>query len=209
MANNGGRKRLNTLVIVVLVALNLIIYGGIFVMSKRSGGNSPKPTSLPPVKLYDTYVQSLTVAKAWQQDAYLTSVTRSWQLSKGEQLTLYRPTWAFGFYSPTTGQIQSVSVNRSGAQSGRTQTTTNVPRHAQADWALDSDDLLLTFLSYGGQDFINKHPSLNLHLQLKGQDNGSSVWYFTAVDPISRETFVIGIDAQTHQVISGKDDQGG
>jgi hypothetical protein len=77
------------------------------------------------------------------------------------------------------------------------------------DWDLGSDELLLTFLSLGGREFISHHPRANVHLQLKGEDGRQAVWYVTAVDPVVSESLTVGIDAISRQVVVSDGSTGG
>jgi hypothetical protein len=69
------------------------------------------------------------------------------------------------------------------------------------DWSLDSDTLLLSFLGYGGQEFMNAHPSANVHLQLTAKDGGRATWFVTAVDPVARQSLTVGLDAHSREVV--------
>jgi hypothetical protein len=146
----------------------------------------------------------LTLALVWQPDAQLVGATASWQLASGDRLTLHQPAWSFSFYSPATRIVQVVTVDRRGAQVGPQQRVEVAPQYARLDWNLGGDDLLLTFLGYGGEEFIGAHPGANVHLQLKGEDDVRSVWYITAIDPVARQSLTVGVDALSRQIIMHK-----
>ncbi len=74
---------------------------------------------------------------------------------------------------------------------------------------MDSKELLLTFLSYGGEAFLSTHPGANIHLQLKTDETGRSIWSITAIDPIQRESLLVRIDARTRQVVQTENSDGG
>jgi hypothetical protein len=122
-------------------------------------------------------------------------------VANGERLTLQRSAWSFQFFSPYTGRIQMVNVDGQGAQAGPQQVVRIAPVQVVPDWGVDSDELVLTFLSYGGKGFIGAHPRANVHLQLKAGEDARPMWYVTAVDPVLREAHMVSIDARTRQVV--------
>jgi hypothetical protein len=176
----------------------------VFVWANK--GNSSSNANLP-VETFDlqtAHRQALTLALVWQPDAQLVGATASWQLASGDRLTLHQPAWSFSFYSPATRIVQVVTVDRRGAQVGPQQRVEVAPQYARLDWNLGGDDLLLTFLGYGGEEFIGAHPGANVHLQLKGEDDVRSVWYITAIDPVARQSLTVGVDALSRQIIMHK-----
>jgi hypothetical protein len=203
-------NRWRKLMLLGIVVVNLCLYGAVFLMSKQvwPSKSAPELTAGQALELPAAYEQAQALALSWQPDAQLTGATTSWQLAAGDRLTLNRSAWSFSFYSPATRQIQVVTVDQNGAQAGRRQSVAIAPQHVKPDWSLGSDSMLLTFLSYGGQDFIGAHPAANVHLQLKGEA-GRSIWYITAVDPASRQSLMVGIDAHSRQVVLSKVDKGG
>jgi hypothetical protein len=71
----------------------------------------------------------------------------------------------------------------------------------EGDWALDADDLLLTFMACGGETFLQMHAPTNIHAQLGRTETGSFAWTISAIDPVAKESFTVGIDALSRQVI--------
>jgi hypothetical protein len=197
--------------IVGVFLVNLCLYGGMFLLANGVSAttSAPKLTTGQKLELRAAHAQALAVALSWQPDAELVGATTSWRLAGGDRLTLHRPAWSFSFYSPAARQVQVVTVNQQGAQAGPQQAVDMPPQRAGLDWHLDSDDLLLTFLSYGGQAFINAHPSANIHVQLKGEGIGRSTWYITAIDPVTRQSLLVGVDALSRQVVLNATDKGG
>jgi hypothetical protein len=205
-ANGPGEKRgfsrQQKLMIAGVFIINLCLYGGMFLLANGVSANTSAKLAVgQKLELQAAHAQALAVALSWQPDAELVGATTSWQLAGGDRLTLHRPAWSFSFYSPAARQVQVVTVDQQGAQAGPQQTVDIPPQRAGLDWHLDSDDLLLTFLSYGGQAFINAHPNANVHVQLKGEGIGRSVWYITAVDPVARQSLFVGVDALSRQVV--------
>jgi hypothetical protein len=195
--------RWQKLMLVGILVVNLCLYGMVFVWARggRSSSKAPQLTAGESLELSEAHRQSLALALSWQPDVQLVGATASWQLASGERLTLSRPAWSFSFYSPSTRQIQIVTVDRNGAQAGPLQRVDTAPQYVSLDWNLDGDDLLLTFLSHGGNEFIGAHPKANIHLQLKGEDQARSTWYVIAVDPAARQSLIVGIDALSRQVV--------
>jgi len=211
MQTKRGFSRWVTWLLLGMLVVNILLYGAAFIINKRNktAERLPPTAAEPPFSLQDAYSQSHTVAANWQSDVYLVNATTSWQLTAGDALTLYRPTWSFSFYSPAARKVQTVIFDEKEVQAGRVRPVSIAPHQAGADWNTNSDDLLLIFLSYGGEEFINDHININLHLQLKGENTGSSTWYLTAIDPVARQSLVIGIDAYSRDVILSENNKGG
>ncbi len=202
--------RWQKLMLVGILVVNLCLYGMVFVWTRgsRSSSQAPQLTAGESLELSDAHRQSLALALSWQPDAQLVGATASWQLASGERLTLSRPAWSFSFYSPSTRQVQVVMVDRNGAQAGPQQRVDTALQHVSLDWSLDGDDLLLTFLSHGGEGFLGAHPKANIHLQLQGEDTNRSTWYIIAVDPAARQSLIVGVDALSRQVLMSKINKG-
>jgi len=213
-APNSGNKpllsRQQVLILLGLALINLCLYAGLVLLQGRSE-SVDRPATLTaaePVELRDAHEQAQRLARRWQPDVQLVGVTTSWQLASGDQLTLQRPAWSFNYYSPAAHQIQIVIVDQSGAQPGPQRPVRKAPQSVTADWSLDSSDLLLLLLSYGGKAFLGAHPNANVHLQLKGDSAERSIWYITAVDALSRQSLILGVDAQSRQVVLNKTNAG-
>lgn len=204
-------SRRQKLVLLGACAINLCLYAAVLLLFQT--GESPRSTpnlkAGESLELQVAYERALALALSWQPDVQLSGATTSWQLAAGDSLTLQRPAWSFSFYSPTVRQIQTVFVDQEGVQAGRRQAVSTAPQRVAPDWSLDSDELLLTFLSYGGRDFMGVHPSANVHLQLKGDETGRSIWYITAVDAAVRQSLMVGVDARSREVVLDEVDRGG
>lgn len=145
--------------------------------------------------------QAVALATTWQPDAQLVGVSTSWQLASGDQLTLHRATWAFKFYSPAARRLRMVTVGPEGALAPREVPVQTAPAPVEADWGLDSDDLLLTFIASGGEQFIKQHALASIHFQLKRTDAGQSIWYMAAIDPVTRDSHSVSVDALSRQIV--------
>jgi hypothetical protein len=92
-----------------------------------------------------------------------------------------------------------MTVDRAGAQLVRRVPVRKAPVSVEADWSLGSEELLITFLAYGGEEFIREHAHANLHFRLSGQEGERPTWYLSAIDPVARESFVVRVDALSRQ----------
>lgn len=209
--NHKRFNRPQILILLGLLATNLCVYGAMWILSQGSKRvEVPQAlTAGEPLELRVAYEQALAQALTWQPDVRVVGATTSWQLAAGDHLTLDRPAWSFSFYSPTVEQVQMLTVDQRGAQAVAFQPVHTPPQHVLADWGVNCDDLLLTFLSYGGKGFLSAYPNANIHLQLKSGEANRPIWYVTAVDPVARQSWIVGIDAQTRQVVLSETTGGG
>jgi hypothetical protein len=198
-----SRSQVNVLVALIIVTLG--VYGALTVFFARQ---NRVPTSItfesardgrPELEVAREKAQ--TWAVGWRSDAQLVGAATRWQPKRGDRLTSYRSSWSFSFYSPAAGQVQTITVDRTGAQPVRQVSVSKAPVPVEADWSLDSDDLLSTFMAYGGDEFIREHARVNLHFRLSGQDAERPTWYLSAIDPEARQSFVVGVDALSRQVV--------
>jgi hypothetical protein len=200
----GRRWQVWTLMILALLVVG--IYGALGLIFTRHP-DVPLPTvqaattDEATLTLQRAQQQALLEAGSWQPDAQLVGATTSWRLTAGDRLTLSRPAWSFSFYSPAASQVQIVTVTQEGAQAGRTTPVNVAPVPVEANWSLDSSDLLLTFMACGGEDFLKSHSHVNIHFQLKSEDAGQSIWYMTAIDPVAQQSLTVGMDALSRQVV--------
>jgi len=208
------QKRINRpqiLILLGMLVINLCVYGGMLILSRESQ-SIEVPQALianEPLELRAAYEQALALALQWQPDVQVVGATTSWQLAAGEHLTLDRPAWSFSFYSPAAKEVQVLTVDQGGAQAVAFQSARMTPQQVAPDWGLNSDELLLTFLSYGGKAFMGAHPDANIHIQLKAGEADRPIWYITAVDPVAQQSLIVGIDAQTRQVVLSETTGGG
>ncbi len=212
MGSKSIINRRTVWILLVLLAFNAVLIAGAIIINQRtqdSTSSEPERTvaMAPSFSLRDAYGRAQQQALTWQQDIYLVSVTTSWRLDQQDDLSLYQSTWTFSFYSPSAGQAQTIVVNQQSAQPGRTRSLPAPPHRVEADWSINSDDLLVTFLGYGGDEFVGNHSHVNIHIQLKGDDTGRSIWYVSALDPVARQSVIVGIDAQSREVVLNRIEQ--
>ena len=186
-------------------ALIAFVYGilAAVVLGRRT---EPEPgiravETVESLKLAVARERALALASGWQPDAQLVGVNTSWQLAAGDELTFGRPTWSFRFYSPAARQIQIVMVDKGGARALRQVAVRAAPSPVEADWDLGSQDLMLIFLAYGGKEYLARHANASVHFYLKREGDGRSTWYLSGLDPVARQSFVVGVDALSREVV--------
>jgi hypothetical protein len=195
----------------VLLIINVGILVGMWALSEQPmpADYSAELTTGHEMELREAYKQALNAALGWQSDVQIVGVTTSWRLSDGDTLSLNRPVWSFDFYSPSAGLLQLVTMDKWVAGFGPQRPASVVPQPVTPDWDLNSDELLLLFLSYGGEAFMKTHPGANIHLQLKADETGRPVWAITAIDPVLRESLLVRVDARTRRIVPSETADGG
>jgi len=192
-------------VLVTLIVVALGVYGALMAFLARPI-SVPTPISIEPIRggnleLQFAHEMAQVWAEGWRSDAQLVGAVTRWQLTGDDRLTPYRPSWSFSFYSPAAGQVQTITVDQTGAQPVRQVPVSKAPMAVTADWSLTSDDLWLIFMAYGGDEFIRQHSRVDLQVRLSGQDGEHPIWYISAIAPEARQLFVIGVDALSRQVV--------
>jgi hypothetical protein len=203
-----AKKRLNPAQVEVLVALVIVtlgVYGALTVFFARQK-RVPTPVTVEAprdgrLELRVAHEKAKVWAVGWQPDAQLVGTVTRWQLTASDPSMPYRPAWSFSFYSPAAGQVQTITVDPAGVQPVRQVSVSKAPVPVEADWSLDSGDLLLTFMAHGGEEFVRERAHVNLHFCLSGQNGERPVWYLSAIDPEARQSFGIGVDALSRQIV--------
>jgi hypothetical protein len=209
-----AKRRFNRGQAKVLVVLGVVILGlfGALIAFYVRQERAPTAVAAAPagdgrLELGVAHDMARTWAVGWQADAQLVGAGTRWQLTGGDGLTPYRPSWSFSFHSPAAGQVQILTVDQAGVHPVRQVAVGKAPAPVEADWSLDSDELLSTFMTHGGEAFLRGHAHANLHFRLSGRDaagpadRGDSVWYLSAIDPEARRSFVVRVDARSRQVV--------
>jgi hypothetical protein len=198
-------NRIQITVLAALLACAVGIYGVLMLSFARpkqvSAAVAAGLVEVKKLELERAHERADAWAARWRSDAQLVGAVARWQLTSGEELTPHRPSWSFSYYSPAAGQVQTLTVDQAGVQPVRQVPVRKAPVPVDADWRLDSDELLFTFLAYGGEEFLDEHAAANVHFRLSGQDMGRPIWYLSAIDPESRQSIVIGVDAHSRQVV--------
>jgi hypothetical protein len=154
-----------------------------------------------PLALSAAHERARATATTWKPDAQLVGVGTSWLLAAGDRLTMYRPAWTFRFHSPAADQIQILTVNERGAQALQQIPSRGSPAPVEADWTLGSEELMMTFLATGGEAFLQEHGQANIHFTLERDQEGRSMWSLIALDPVARESLIVGVDALSREVV--------
>jgi hypothetical protein len=198
-------KRAQAHVLVTLAIVTLGVYGALMVFFARPKRVSTSMTVEPArdgrLELGVAHEKAQAWAVRWKPDAQLVSTITRWQLAGGDHLTPYRSSWSFSFYSPAAGYVQTITVDRAGVQPIRQVSVSKAPAPVEADWRLDSGDLLFTFMANGGEEFVREHAHVNLHFRLSRQDGEGPIWYLSGIAPEARQSFVVGVDALSRQVV--------
>jgi hypothetical protein len=162
--------------------------------------STPTPVG---VELWEAYGQARAAAQAQAVDAQPVSASARWQVASQEALLDGAGCWTFVFYAPSSGHALDVVVN---AGVGRVVNQTRVwvapGSLAEGAWQAGPRDIMLVFLAYGGQAFLDGHPQAVVDLHLAEGDQGGPVWTIVALDPGDGGLFSSLIDAGTRQVLS-------
>ncbi len=203
--NRVGYTRGQWLLLAVLAAITVAVYGtlAVVIVEEKLGSAAALQVTTAGSRLTLNRARSVATALATdlQSDAYMVGAATTWRLAAGDRLTLYRPAWSFQFYSPSARQLWVVSVDADGGRVERLITTHAPPQRVDADWSLGAGDLLLIWMAHGGEEFIRQNAHVNIHCQLV-REGGRSVWRMIALDPGTRQTLVVRIDAHTRQVLN-------
>jgi len=131
------------------------------------------------------YQQAVSVAQNWRADAQLSRVTASWQQQAGTNINALqngRANWAFTFYSATAHQISIIAVTGTQAHQSRFDQPLSPPAIIPIDqWQIDSPAAIQTFLTYGGQEFLQKNPQASIHLKLAVNDQQTVEWQIIGI----------------------------
>jgi hypothetical protein len=196
-----------------MAAALLVVYGTLAIIVVRYWpapvpvhAPAPAPVLAAPVEagkpeLRVAREQARAWVAGWQPDAQLVSAVAGWQLAGGDRPAPGQASWSFSYYSPAAGLVQIVTVDRAGARPIRQIPVGKAPAPVTADWSLGDGDLLLTFLSHGGEAFLRRHAHVSLHFRLSAQERDRAVWYLSAIAPEARESHVVAVDALSRQVV--------
>ena len=204
--NQTGFTRGQSFLLAVLVAVTVAVYGmlAVALVKERVAPMPVVQASAASGSLTLDRARSVAtdLAVGSRADAYLVGATATWRLAGGDRLTLYRPAWAFRFYSPSAHRVQVVTVDQDGGRVERSVPVHTPPQRVDADWSLGAGDLLLIWMAHGGEEFMRDNAHVNIHCQLTAE-GGRPIWQVIALDPATRRSLVVRIDALTRQVEPG------
>ncbi|MFQ5434699.1 MAG: hypothetical protein ACE5FD_07465 [Anaerolineae bacterium] len=163
------------------MALVLVAMFWLLIAPRFAATESPAQTQTA----QQAYQQALSVAQNWQPDAQLSRVTASWQPQNKININGLkdgRANWAFTFYSPTTHQTSIIAVNGNQAHQSRFDHPIHPPSLIHLDqWIIDSPVAIQTFLTYGGQEFLQNSPQASIHLKLAVNEQQTVEWQIIGV----------------------------
>lgn len=194
MEGRGARLLVLGLAVVVMFAALVLL--GLWAQS------APPTTPPPPTEATQTtltaqqaYVQARAVAQGWQADARLSGISASWPRASVESMLAGQNGWSLDFYSPSTGEIQYISVDAGAAHLTRRRAAPTAPRIIdEAAWQVSAEDAVLYFLANGGDRFLREQGGITAHIHLAVEDDGRLVWTVAAVRG-DGSTLVVAIDA--------------
>jgi hypothetical protein len=64
-------------------------------------------------------------------------------------------------------------------------------------------------MGHGGETFLAAHPDANIHAHLVADGPGGALWTLTAVEPVTGQSLMVGVDAHTRQVVFSTPNTGG
>jgi hypothetical protein len=191
-------------VTVVLVVLFVLL---------RSGGaastsvHRPVPTytvAFTQVTARGLYPAAERLARAWQSDAQLVSLTATW---RGTAINLVgQPTeWGFRFFSPSWRHYYLVSVTPDGQAQGiehARKVDLSPPLLPVDAWRVDSVEALTTWLDYGGGAMLGAKPGIEVSAQLNvPSDGGEPTWTVVGFDTASNDYLTVMIHAEGGEVL--------
>jgi len=191
-------------VFAVLVALFVLL---------RSGGAAPTvvPRPVPTHTVVFTqvtarglYPTAESLARAWQPDALLVSLTATW---RGTAVNLVgQPTqWVFRFYSPSQRRYYFVNVTPDGQAQGiehARQVDLPPPILSIEAWRVDSVQALTTWLDYGGGAMLGAKPGIEVSAQLNvPTEGGEPTWAVVGFDTASNDFLTVMIHADSGEVL--------
>ncbi len=187
-----------------LVLMGLLMLGIVGFLS-GSPSSAPDTTArwtgiTAPLPLEQAAQKGQERASAWQPDAVLVRVEASWRPSeRWLEIRTLPVMWVFTYYSPSGKAIATVSV---GAEKMHWVPPMEVVRPPRALSAFPPpygvDQMWLTFLGAGGEEFVRQHPDALVHILLQMEETGP-IWQVSAVG--EEGSIKVRINAETGVVI--------
>ena len=190
---------------VVLVTLVLVFRSRM--MLKPAGGPTPVPTYtvvFTQVTARGLYPTAEGLARAWQPDAQLVSVTATW---RGTAVNLVgQPTeWVYRFYSPSWRRYYFVTVTPGGQAQGiehARKVDLPPPVVPVEAWRVDSVEALAAWLDYGGGAMLGAKPGIEVSAQLNvPTEGGDPTWAVVGFDGGSYDYLTVMLHADNGEVL--------
>ena len=192
-------------VAVVLVALVLVFRSRMPVQSAT--GPKPVPTYtvvFTQVTARGLYPAAEGLARAWQADAQLVSLTATWR-GTAVNLVGQPAEWGFRFFSPSWRHYYLVNVTPDGQARGieHARKVDLPPPVLPVDaWGVDSVEALTTWLDYGGGAMLGAKPGIEVSAQLNlPSDGGEPTWTVVGFDTASNDYLTVMIHADSGEVL--------
>lgn len=190
----------------ILLGLTFIVALGLAVLilwpSLRPAQRGGNVLSLIPLPQEPTarqaYQAAQEVARAWQMDARLASLSAQWRPIRGRWPA--QTVWMAQFYSPAAGRMAVVVAERGRARLIQEMASPYpLPTLAEERWRVDSPQALSVWWENGGEDFLARHTEVEVTARLKpfGSGDDRPVWTITAVAGNQVHTVTLsGVDGQ-------------
>ena len=193
-------------------ALVAAVLAVLFVVFRSRGlGPAGTPTPAPTYTVAFTQVTARSLypvaeglARAWQPDAQLASLSATWPNTAVNLVG--RPTeWNYRFYSPVGLRYYLVTVAPGGQAQGiehARPVDLPPPLVPVESWGVDSVEALSTWLDYGGGAMLSAKPGIEVSAQLSvpGQ-GGQPVWAVVGYDTLYNDYLTVVIDAGNGAVL--------
>ena len=200
------------LLIVILGAMLIAVYGALAVLIVGFSGNAP-PGSTPtsesgadegPLTAREAYALAVSEAQNWREDSQLANASASWVNVSSEEQLAADVAWGFTFLSAQSREAKIVSVTRLGAESARSMPSTATMGTADVSlWDVDSPEAVNLLLEHGGRDFLSQHPGATISLRLGPEEESSRlVWLAIGIQSADKSTMVLKVDASTGEVLN-------
>ena len=198
--------RLRLWIVIGLAAVVLAIYGALIFLWMGSsqglafdaGGSTDLMTAL---KAYDLAEK---VAQDWKGDAVPSSASCAWTNPTEAELLEGKMAWGFNFISPSSAEVQTISVFKGRAGALKTDRVEDIPKTLSVvGWKVDSPQAMSIFLDNGGRDFlIAGHPDTNVHMHLSARaDAGRLLWTVSALSATSGTYISVQVDATSSDMV--------
>lgn len=148
-------------------------------------------SSTTPLHAREAYALALREAQTWASDSQLLMANATWPAHEAVQVGA--PSWGFRFYSATKQSSALFIVSEGSARLLRSTASTAFLTPLNADaWLIDSDAVIESVMSNGGQAFVAGHSNPDLTLTLNLLEGFE--WDARLTDTGTKETFTITVD---------------
>ena len=174
--------------------------------------DQPRPVATFTISFADdtaksAYLPALGEAQNWQSDVNLVGLSAHWSEATIESLA-QAGIWNFRFFSEKRRRIFLAFVTAEGQAAGRAhlhklrgQTRPNIMN--PAEWVVDSDEAVLTWVNHGGGFFLEAFPGSQVEMILRQTPaTNRPVWEVIGVTPDQSNFFYLSIDATNGRIVN-------